>query len=107
MWGHAAFSFAQVGSNGMVLRFSAEDFMVFPDKIAQRIIAHELAHVFQKATGRLPGGQNEDENEDDANRIADSWGFDNSAVLMLKILIQERQLPVANAVREIAKLGFA
>jgi hypothetical protein len=105
MWGDAAFSFAQVGGNGMTLRFSADDFMVFPDKIAQWIIAHELAHVFQKATGRVPGGQNE--NEDDANRIAHGWGFDNAPVLMLKLLIQERQLSVAKAVREIVKWGLA
>jgi hypothetical protein len=106
MWGDTAFSFAQVGSNGMVLRFSADDFMVFPNKIAQWIIAHELAHVFQKATGRLPGGQSEGENEDDANRIAHGWGFDNTAVLMLKLLIQERQLSVEKAVRKIVKMGF-
>ena len=73
---------AQVRGTGQYItdiRFSASAFRLFPRGASQFIISHELAHVFQKARGQLPGGVgdvSEDDNEDEADQIANNWGFD-------------------------------
>ena len=59
------------------MRFNAKDFDILPPSIVRWIIAHELAHVFQKALGKPPGGESKAENEDDADGIATGWGFDS------------------------------
>jgi hypothetical protein len=107
MWGDSEVSFAQVGWNGMKLRFSAADFAVLPDRIAQWIIAHELAHVYQKAIGRSPGGDSEFENETDADKIAEDWGFEKRPMTMLKLLTQNRKVSVEDAGKRIVEMGLA
>lgn len=82
-WADSNDCFAQTGFNGMELRFSRRDFAILPDSVATWIIAHELAHVYQKAIGRRPGGASEDENEADADSIASGWGFDK----IMKVLL--------------------
>ena len=65
----------QVGSCGYEIKFREQSFRHFPKPAAEWIIAHELAHVYQRATRRDPTQFTKDENEDDADRIAESWGF--------------------------------
>jgi hypothetical protein len=89
----------------MILRFNAEDFMIFPPKIALWIIAHELAHVYQKAIGGSPGGTSEAENETDANRIAESWGFDREPRLIMGTLTEN--LSIKEAIKRVVELGIA
>jgi hypothetical protein len=100
MWNSEA-CFAQV-RNGVELRFSATAFAVFPDKTARWVVAHELAHVYQKALGKAPGGHSEDENEADANRIAEGWGFDKTPFFMLGVL--QHKLSFEDACKRIIEL---
>lgn len=48
-----------------------------PERAIAWLIAHELAHMYQKVQGKSPGGETKDQNEDDANAIAIEWGFEN------------------------------
>lgn len=98
-------SFAQVSHGGTVLKFSAKDFAVFPDSIARWVIAHELAHVYQKTRGRTPGGRTEQENEQEADRIAASWGFDKTPTTLLFLALC-RRLSVEEACKEIVRDGL-
>jgi hypothetical protein len=107
LWSDSEANFAQVGDNGMLMRFSFGDFAVFPNTIALWVIAHELAHVYQKAIGRVPGGISELENETDANRIAAEWGFEQRPLVMLKLLTQGGLLSVGEASKGIAQMGTA
>lgn len=84
LWCGAEGSFAKTEGAGTRLFFNAEAFLVFPKSAARWVVAHELAHVFQKACGKRPGGDNEDENERDANAIAKSWGFSNSSLVIIR-----------------------
>lgn len=59
MWVDSKTSFAQVTDQGTELRFSARDFALLPVLVARWVVAHELAHVYQKALGRRPGGVSE------------------------------------------------
>ena len=67
----------QVGMQGYEVKFRAESFRHFPKKAARWVIAHELAHVIQWATNRCrdPDQISSGENEQDADRIAEGWGF--------------------------------
>lgn len=107
MWGDSETNFAQVRHMGMELRFSAHDFLVLPDSIAHWVIAHELAHVFQKTAGKVPGGANEAENERDADVIAMRWGFAKSHRTLLAVLMQEANISVDVACQKLVELGLA
>jgi hypothetical protein len=74
-WRGEATNYGQVTSRGYQIRFNAEAFSFLPEEVARFVIAHELAHVFQKAEGKRPGGANEVENEADADSIAERWEF--------------------------------
>lgn len=78
-------SYGQVGRNGMQIKFRQEAFADFPTKAAHWVIAHELAHVYQKACGRPPGGENEIENEDHADGLANEWGHDRICLSWLEM----------------------
>lgn len=60
---------------GMVMVFDAAFINRMPDDVAKVLIAHEIAHCYQYATGRLPGMSYQDA-EDDAEAIIEVWGFD-------------------------------
>lgn len=65
----------QVGDQGYEIKFREESFRHLLKPAAQWVIAHELAHVQQKVVGRQALDYTEDENEEDADRIAKGWGF--------------------------------
>jgi hypothetical protein len=79
--GHWAF----VTRNGTSLRFRGEYFACTPEPAGLWVIAHELAHVYQKVLGNKAGGDNEEENEADANAIAIEWGFGNEQMWLCAI----------------------
>ncbi|MBE7464241.1 MAG: hypothetical protein HS116_12250 [Planctomycetes bacterium] len=105
MWADSEKSFAQVSQKGMELKFSQKDILFLPSGVMQWVIAHELAHVYQKSIGRKPGGSSDRENERDADRIAKEWGFDPSRFSLLVILSETR--PMAEAIQELKDLGMA
>ncbi len=74
--------YGQVKNDGYTVKFRASEFDEMPDKTAYWIIAHELAHVYNRAIGNIPffseeGGFSIDEerNEEAVNRLVESWGF--------------------------------
>ena len=87
----------------MELKFNAEAFDILPPSVARWIIAHELAHVYQKACGQVPGGEDEHQNENDADRIAEGWGFDKSPRTLLELLQQNRGLTLGQACEAIVR----
>lgn len=103
MWAPSE-AYGQVGRVGMELKFRQEAFACFPAEIARWVIAHELAHIYQKACGRQPGGANEEENEDDANNIANKWGFDQGYYLLLRMLREGGGLSLANGCAEVKRI---
>jgi hypothetical protein len=103
-WGDAQTCFGQVRHGGMEVRFSAKDFEVLPDAIAAWIIGHELAHVYQKVIGKRPGGDSLESNEDDADEIARSWGFDRTLRVLLGHVQASERLSVEDACKRLAEL---
>jgi len=87
IWGESQTCYGQVRNHGMEMRFSASKFDERPYHAARWVIAHELAHVYQKAIGRQPGGMNEDENERDADGLAKKWGFPSESSTLIDMLI--------------------
>ena len=66
---------ATTGIIGLEIRFKSEFMDVLPDDAVRRVIAHELAHVYQWAQGRMEamGMAARDDIELDADEIADGW----------------------------------
>ena len=58
----------------LTLRFHAESFSALPDTCAQWVIAHELAHVYDKRESQGPLGH-ECFREQRADATAEKWGF--------------------------------
>jgi hypothetical protein len=106
LWRDWRTCFGQTTQIGMELKFSEGAFKYFPDVIADWVIAHELAHVYQKAMGRRPGGANEEENENDADEIASGWGFDNGPHNLMIMMMRNRAMSVEEACSEIVEHGF-
>jgi hypothetical protein len=107
LWVDSNGSFGQVTASGMKLKFSAEDFAIFPDSIAGWVIAHELAHVYQSALGRPPDGVNVERYEREADDIAKRWGFDNTPTNLLRSLTQMQRLSVVEACKKLVRDGRA
>ena len=80
------YSFGQVGRAGLELKFRQQAFACFPPPAARWVIAHELAHIYQKTCGRPPGGENEGENEDHADNLAEEWGFSRLCLNCLEMM---------------------
>ncbi len=97
-------AYGQVGNIGMELKFRQEAFAHFPSPAAKWVIAHELAHIYQKTCGQQPGGTNELVNEDHANRLAKAWGFDNGRLLIIDIMQNKRGLSVKEACQVLAEM---
>ena len=74
MWGPSD-AIGQFVPAEFILKFRSDELCFYPDNAFQWIIAHEFAHVYQKAIGRKPGGKSEQENEREADGIAKDWGF--------------------------------
>lgn len=70
---------AAVRSNGHHLQFDAAVVREMPDHLVQDLIAHELAHVHQGATG-LFYSMPLHVLEQDANELMEAWGFDADAM---------------------------
>jgi hypothetical protein len=77
--------------------FRAKTIAKMPDVVVQDVVAHELAHVYQKANGIRPAGQHrggavdyvdrhgdywggKPEIEEDADWTAGLWGFDSDSI---------------------------
>jgi hypothetical protein len=98
-------SYGQVGFLGMELRFRQEAFARLPLAIACCVIAHELAHVYQKVCGRRAGGENERENEKHADSLIEKWGFDRGCLSILNVMRSKRGLSLAEVCEEVKSLG--
>jgi hypothetical protein len=85
VWSGSEENHAQIGNLGMKMRFNAESFDLFPPEAARWVVAHELAHVYQKVCGRAPRCDDR-ENEREADQIAEGWGFDKSLYFQVKQL---------------------
>jgi hypothetical protein len=94
-WGNE--ELAQVSHGGYALRFRAEAFGCLPRKAAQWIIAHELAHVYQKVSGRAPGGICETENEAHATSLAKEWGFSPECFEIVDMIATNRGMNIKDA----------
>src|SRR4029077_20297246 len=92
LWRDTEKAFAQVTAVGFEIKFSRSAFEVLPERAAKFLIAHELAHVYQKAIGIKPGGASEDQNENDANNLASTWGFDEIGLHDVERLLQRFRL---------------
>ena len=82
-WYDSKTCFGQVRQQGAEIRF-AKSLTLLPRDARSFLIAHELAHVYQKCIGRRPGGDNATENEENADRIAEEWGFSRSPLTLVK-----------------------
>ena len=65
-----------------MVKFNAGEFDQMPDETAHWIIAHELAHVYNRAIGNLPIDSrdgalcfDEAKNEETSDKLGESWGF--------------------------------
>jgi hypothetical protein len=80
---HDQGAYAAVMGKGYIMRFCSQTVDHMPDEVAQSVIAHELAHVFQSAIGVFersdcePGSGELEENADD---LMEFWGFPQDAV---------------------------
>jgi len=106
LWGDSAHSYAQVIEMGYRMRFNAKSFSIMPEPPALFVIAHELAHVYNWATGtsnalfRSFYEQNTDEtevhekfdleNEAKADALAVKWEFDKAKMDRFRMLEKMR-----------------
>jgi len=114
VWGDSHCSCGQVRYSGLEMRFSESAFrallgpgrtQVNTVEAAAFVIAHELAHVYQKALGFRPGGINEADNEAEADEFATSWGFDDSLFRAIQLVAQEHGDDFEYACKTINSLG--
>ena len=64
---------------GHEIRFHRESVATMSDAVVTGLVAHELAHVLQwsDSDGSLCDDPDDEElNEEDADRLCDSWGID-------------------------------
>ena len=110
-WADCEYRHAHVTQSGRDLYFCASSFQILPARAAEWLIAHEVAHVYQKACGRKPGGENEAENEANADTIAKQWGFSPVYYFFVKKLednflkTMERNPAFERACAEVAAFG--
>jgi hypothetical protein len=71
-WRNCATRYAEIGCRGCELNFDADEFDGMPEAVAKAVIAHELAHAYQYATGRDQAVDLESDAEDSIRQ----WGFD-------------------------------
>ena len=76
--GHIARN-AEVNQAGRWIAFNGIEFSKMSEAVAMFVIAHELAHVYQYGTAKA--GKAEFALEDQANKLANEWGFDEPAYL--------------------------
>lgn len=105
-YGHVDYDFDGSSILAITVRFHPEAIEHFPTQAAQWVIAHELAHVYQKACGRLPGGEDEKENEDHADNLANKWGFTNTAYNIIMQMQNNRGLSIRDACNELRSKGL-
>ncbi|MFZ2654344.1 MAG: hypothetical protein WAX69_05470 [Victivallales bacterium] len=74
---------ANAGARGCELKFRSDDFEIMPPEVAQYIIAHELAHVYQ-FSAKLVTGKGYDF-EGIADKLAKEWGFDYKAQIAWRL----------------------
>jgi hypothetical protein len=75
---HDQDAYAAVFGKGYLMRFRSRTVDQIPDEVAQILIAHELAHVFQYATGLLERFGCEPSSEmleEDADELVKSWVY--------------------------------
>jgi hypothetical protein len=71
---------ATTGLLGLELFFCAEAVAAYPDELVRGIVAHELAHVLQWASGCDMVGVDAEEWEMDADELVEDWGFSATAM---------------------------
>jgi hypothetical protein len=78
-------AYGQVGFLGREIRFWSRGIQLLPDVAVTTIIAHELAHATQHASGFMKslGGLDEEFDmefvEEEADTLIEEWGFDSYA----------------------------
>jgi len=70
---------AEVNEAGRSIAFNGIEFSKMPEPVAMFVIAHELALVYQHGTAKA--GKADCDLEDQANKLANEWGFDEPAYL--------------------------
>jgi hypothetical protein len=91
---------------GSEIKFRKSSFEVLPQAAAAYVIAHELAHVYQKCLGRHPGGRDDAENERHADLLAKGWGFCPTVYDLIRLLEKAPGRDFRSACAEVKKLGF-
>jgi|SRR5665213_1145590 len=79
-WRKCATRYAEICCRGCELNFNAQEFDGMPEAVAKAVIAHELAHAFQYATGKDQAV----DIESDADDLIIQWGFDWLAKIQWK-----------------------
>lgn len=77
--------------SGIEVWFWADAFTWLPKNAADWVIAHELAHVYQKCPG-APSSPDYDKNERIADELARGWGFSDTECLHIRMLRETRSL---------------
>ena len=104
-------AYAQVRNGGLKMCFRKSVFAQFPAKSGAWVISHELAHVFNHATGISHTDVLADEtlsaesrrnifemlNEAAANNVAEDWGFSRSQLNFIEILSSEKSISIVDA----------
>jgi transcriptional regulator with XRE-family HTH domain len=65
----------EAAAGSLLVQFSVELVDLWPKPSLQRIIAHELAHIYDNLDGNKPLTESEAELERRVNAITDTWGF--------------------------------
>ncbi len=88
---------------GKAMKFRPEAFACYPPAAARWVIAHELAHVYQWATGCNVGAEDEKRNEREANELVRQWGISDLCRGLIAMRMQHG-MSLKDACREVASL---
>lgn len=103
-WNNEAI-YAQIKEGGRKACFRESLFAVMPESVGLWIVAHELAHVFNRSLSErwydkylldAPDIYYE-ENERAADQLANSWGFDRSQLNFLEIVSEVKSISMKEA----------
>lgn len=90
IWKNCAIHDGEVGCFGREAKFNAAEVDRMPDTVAKALIAHEMAHVYQHATGfsqrtyEVSSQREYEVLESDAKELASRWNFDWVASMQWK-----------------------
>lgn len=68
-----------VTGGGYQILFRAPAVDQMPEAMVQDLVAHELSHCYQFATGKMENFESRFECEQDTDDLMEEWGFDNTS----------------------------